>query len=159
MTCRRWAGVRGCKDAMICRRWAGVRGCKDAMTCRNLPGACVCQGALPGYCRETPLHPLTWDNLQRGSVRCQGSRGGAVPAAVLRPCRSPPPQPYSSPAAALQFPRRSLTVPPPQPYSSPAAASTAATRLPSVSRASHRLMSSYRGRSSCSMGHTWRMAR
>ena len=50
--------------AMTCRRWAGVRGCKDAMTCRNLPGACVCQRALPGYCRKASLQSQTRCRLQ-----------------------------------------------------------------------------------------------
>ena len=38
--------------AMTCRRWAGVRGCKDAMTCRNLPGVCVCKNVLPWQIRS-----------------------------------------------------------------------------------------------------------
>ena len=75
MTCRRWAGVRGCKDAMTCRNLPGACVCKDAMTCRNLPGVCVCKDAMP--CKNLP-----------GICICLGalpgqSRPGIYPPAAL----------------------------------------------------------------------------
>ena len=68
MTCRRWAGVRGCKDAMICNNLPGACVCKDAMPCKTLPGICICLGALPGQSRPG-IYPPAALGIQGNCIR------------------------------------------------------------------------------------------
>ena len=68
MTCRRWAGVRGCKDAMTCKNLPGACVCKDAMPCKTLPGICICLGALPGQSRPG-IYPPAALGIQGNCIR------------------------------------------------------------------------------------------